>query len=91
MRERMKMVQALQNGAMADPSGTLTRKKVGTGKRMTPQERARAKKDRERELRKRKREGKEKSVDPNAACPCGSGKKSKDCCGRGKNRDNPRG
>jgi hypothetical protein len=42
---------------MADPSGTLTRKKVGTGKRMTPQERARAKKDREREMRKRKREG----------------------------------
>jgi signal recognition particle subunit SRP54 len=57
MRERMKMVQALQNGAMADPSGTLTRKKVGTGKRMTPQERAKAKKDREREMRKRKREG----------------------------------
>jgi signal recognition particle subunit SRP54 len=58
IRERMKMVQALQNGAMADPSGALTRKKASTGKRMTPQERAKAKKDRERELRKRKRDGK---------------------------------
>ena len=45
MRERMKMVQALQNGAMADPTGTLSRKKVGTGKRLTPQERAKLKRD----------------------------------------------
>jgi signal recognition particle subunit SRP54 len=58
MRERMRMVQALQNGAMANPDGQLTRKKVGTGKRLTPQERAKAKKDREREIRRRRREGK---------------------------------
>jgi signal recognition particle subunit SRP54 len=61
MRERMKMVQALQNGAMADPSGTLSRKKVGTGKRLTPQERAKAQKEREREMRRRKREGKDRN------------------------------
>jgi signal recognition particle subunit SRP54 len=91
MRERMKMVRDLQNGAMADPSGQLSRKKVGTGKRLTPQERAKLKKERDREIRKRRREGKDRSVDPNATCPCGSGKKYKDCCGHGKNRDNPRG
>jgi signal recognition particle subunit SRP54 len=64
MRERMKMVQALQNGAMANPDGALTRKKVGTGKRLTPQERAKAKKERERELRKRKRQGRGDRNDP---------------------------
>jgi signal recognition particle subunit SRP54 len=58
MRERMRMVRDLQNGAMADPSGQLSRKKVGTGKRLTPQERAKLKKDRDREIRKRRREGK---------------------------------
>jgi signal recognition particle subunit SRP54 len=64
MRERMRMVQALQNGAMTDPSGTLSRKKVGTGKRLTPQERAKLKKDREKELRKRKREGRADKNNP---------------------------
>jgi signal recognition particle subunit SRP54 len=59
MRERMKMVQALQNGAMANPDGQLSRKKVGTGKRLTPQERAKLKKARDKELRKRKREGRD--------------------------------
>ena len=54
MRERMKMVQQMQN-QMADPSGKLSRKKQGTGKRLSPKERARAKKLREKELRKKKR------------------------------------
>jgi signal recognition particle subunit SRP54 len=49
---------------MSDPSGTLSRKKVGTGKRLTPQERAKLKKDREKELRKRKREGRADKNNP---------------------------
>jgi signal recognition particle subunit SRP54 len=55
MRERMKMVRELQSGMMTNPDG-LARKKVGTGKRLTPQERAKLKKEREKEMRKRKRE-----------------------------------
>ncbi|MEX0585203.1 MAG: hypothetical protein WD176_01075 [Pirellulales bacterium] len=55
MRERMKMVRELQSGMMTNPDG-LARKKIGTGKRLTPQERAKLKKDRDKEMRKRKRE-----------------------------------
>ncbi|HMP05265.1 MAG TPA: signal recognition particle protein [Lacipirellulaceae bacterium] len=58
MRERMKMVRELQAGAMSNPDGALSRKKAGTGKRLTPAERAKAKKDRDREMRKRRRETK---------------------------------
>jgi signal recognition particle subunit SRP54 len=57
MRERMKMMQQVQTGLMQNPNG-LARKKVGTGKRLTNQERARLKKEREKELRRRKREQK---------------------------------
>ena len=56
MRERMKMVQSIQNGALADPNGQLQRKKKGTGKRLSAKERAKQKKLREKELRRRKRE-----------------------------------
>ena len=55
MKERMKMVRELQSGMMNNPNG-LARQKVGTGKRLTTQERAKLKKQREKELRKRKRE-----------------------------------
>jgi len=54
MRERMKMMQQVQSGMMQNPNG-LARKKVGTGKRLTPKERAKLKKDREKELRRRRR------------------------------------
>jgi signal recognition particle subunit SRP54 len=64
IRERMKMVRELQAGAMANPDGQLARKKVGTGKRLTPKERAKLKRDRERELRKRRREAKGDRNDP---------------------------
>ncbi len=57
MRERMKMMQQVQSGLMQNPNG-LARKKIGTGKRLTPKERARLKKERETELRRRKREQK---------------------------------
>jgi signal recognition particle subunit SRP54 len=55
IRERMKMVKQLQSGMMAGGNG-LSKQKKGTGKRLSPQERAKLKKDREKELRKRKRE-----------------------------------
>jgi signal recognition particle subunit SRP54 len=56
MRERMRMVSQLQSGMAANPDGQLTRKKVGGGKRLRPEERAKLKKQRDKELRKRRRE-----------------------------------
>jgi signal recognition particle subunit SRP54 len=55
MRERMKMMQQVQSGMLANPNG-LAKQKKGTGKRLTPKERAQLKKEREKELRRRKRE-----------------------------------
>jgi signal recognition particle subunit SRP54 len=55
MRERMKMVRELQAGAMTG-DGTMARKKLGGGKRLSNEEKAKLKKQREKELRKRKRE-----------------------------------
>jgi signal recognition particle subunit SRP54 len=57
MRERMKMMQQVQSGMMANPNG-LARQKVGTGKRLSSQEKAKLKKERDKEMRKRKREQK---------------------------------
>jgi signal recognition particle subunit SRP54 len=57
MRERYKMLQQVQSGLMQNPNG-LQRQKVGTGKRLTSQEKAKLKKEREKELRRRKREQK---------------------------------
>jgi signal recognition particle subunit SRP54 len=57
MRERAKMVRELQSTLMHNPDG-LARKKMGTGKRLTSQEKAKLKKEREREIRRRKREQK---------------------------------
>ncbi|HEX6962916.1 MAG TPA: signal recognition particle protein [Lacipirellula sp.] len=55
MRDRMKMVRELQAGAMTG-DGTMSRKKLGGGKRLSNEEKAKLKKQREKELRKRKRE-----------------------------------
>jgi signal recognition particle subunit SRP54 len=49
------MVRQVQSSLMNSPNG-LARKKVGTGKRLTPQEKDKLKKQREKELRRRKRE-----------------------------------
>ncbi len=54
MRERMKMVREMQ-ASMTDPNG-ISKKKLGTGKRLNPKEKAKLKKQREKELRRRKRE-----------------------------------
>lgn len=55
MGDRMKMVRELQKGGLLDPGGRIAKQKQGTGKRLTPKERAKIKKTRERDLRHRKR------------------------------------
>ncbi len=55
MRERMKMVREMQ-ASMTDPHGQIGKKKLGSGKRLNPKEKAKLKKQREKELRRRKRE-----------------------------------
>lgn len=57
MRDRMRAMQDLGKGGMLDPAGRLARQKKGTGKRLSPKERAKAKKLRDKEARQRKREG----------------------------------
>jgi signal recognition particle subunit SRP54 len=54
MRDRMKKVQQLQS-AMTNPNARLQKQKVGTGKRLTSEERAKLRKQREKEERRRKR------------------------------------
>ncbi|MCE9546705.1 MAG: signal recognition particle protein [Planctomycetia bacterium] len=56
--DRIRMAKQMQNQLANNPNAQLAKKKVGTGKRLTPQERARMKKDRDREARRRKRMGK---------------------------------
>jgi len=53
MRERMKAMKDLQ-GQMTDPRGP-RKQKGGSGKRLSPKERAKIKKQKEKELRKKKR------------------------------------
>ena len=60
IRDRLKQVQQLQKGGLMDPGATLARQKVGTGKRLTSEERAKLKKQREKEARRRNREMKNK-------------------------------
>jgi signal recognition particle subunit SRP54 len=55
MRERAKMIREMQTGLVQNPNG-LSRKKVGTGKRLTNAEKAKLRKEREKEMRRRKRE-----------------------------------
>jgi signal recognition particle subunit SRP54 len=58
MRERMREMQQLQKQGLFDPGGMLAKKKVGTGKRLTSEERNKLRKQREKEARKRTREQK---------------------------------
>jgi signal recognition particle subunit SRP54 len=55
MRERAKMIRELQTGLVQNPNG-LSRKKAGTGKRLTNAEKAKLRKEREKDMRRRKRE-----------------------------------
>jgi signal recognition particle subunit SRP54 len=54
-RDRIKAVQQLQQGGFLDPGARMAKGKVGTGKRLSSDEKARQRKQREKELRKIKR------------------------------------
>ncbi len=56
-REQMKEIQNLQKQMAASPGG-LQRQKVGTGKRLTSEEKARIRKQKEKEMRRQKRKEK---------------------------------
>jgi signal recognition particle subunit SRP54 len=55
IRDRLRKVQELQKG-LSNPNATLQKQKVGTGKRLTSEERVKLRKQREKEARRRKRE-----------------------------------
>jgi len=63
-RQRIQAAQQLSQTMIRNPAAMLTKQKKGTGKRLTPQERARLKKERDREERRRKRELKDKRNQP---------------------------
>jgi signal recognition particle subunit SRP54 len=56
IRDRLRTMKELTQGGLLNPGAKLTKVKRGTGKRLTPKERARQKKLRDREARRRKRE-----------------------------------
>jgi signal recognition particle subunit SRP54 len=58
-REKMKMVQEFQRDAMTNPDGALSKKKKGTGKRLSNKEKAKLRKEREKELRRKRRSEKQ--------------------------------
>ncbi|MGA2033409.1 MAG: signal recognition particle protein, partial [Thermoguttaceae bacterium] len=60
IRDRMRTMQQLQSSGMLNPGGRLAKQKKGTGKRLTPQEKARQRKLREKEERRKRREQREK-------------------------------
>ncbi|MEX2185829.1 MAG: signal recognition particle protein [Pirellulales bacterium] len=55
MRERMQMVKQIQQGALANPAGMLTKAKVGTGKRLSAREKQDKRRRLEQERRKQRR------------------------------------
>ncbi len=61
MGDRLAAIRQLQSAGMFDPGSHGPKMKKGTGKRLTPKERAQLKKQRERELRRKKRAEKGKS------------------------------
>ncbi|MCX7428096.1 MAG: signal recognition particle protein [Planctomycetia bacterium] len=58
IRDRMRTMQEMAKGSMANPGGLLTKQKVGTGKRLTPKEKANLKKQREKDKRRQRRNAK---------------------------------
>ncbi len=60
VRDRFKKMQELQQGLM-NPNAALHKPKLGTGKRLSSDERAKLRKQREKEARRRKRESKRSS------------------------------
>jgi signal recognition particle subunit SRP54 len=54
MRDRMRAMQQLQQGGMLNPGASLAKPKVGTGKRLTADEKRKLKKQREKEAKQRR-------------------------------------
>jgi len=54
--ERMRMVKELQQSGMMDPGARFAKQKQGTGKRLSPKEKAKLRKERDKQLRRKKRE-----------------------------------
>jgi signal recognition particle subunit SRP54 len=54
MRDRMREMQRLQQGGMLNPGASLAKPKVGTGKRLTADEKRKLKKQREKEAKQRR-------------------------------------
>jgi signal recognition particle subunit SRP54 len=70
MAGRMQAIRELQqSGAMVPGGGMMTKPKVGTGKRLSPKERAKLKKQRDRELRRAKRKGRGGEADFEGGSP----------------------
>jgi signal recognition particle subunit SRP54 len=63
IRDRMRTMQEMAKGSMANPGGLLTKQKVGTGKRLTPKEKANLKKQREKDKRRQRRNAKNDGKD----------------------------
>jgi hypothetical protein len=53
---RMELMKQMQDGGMMNPGARLQRAKIGTGKRLTADERRKQKKHREKELKRKKRD-----------------------------------
>jgi signal recognition particle subunit SRP54 len=53
-------MKELTQGGLLNPGARLTKKKKGTGKRLSPKERAKLKKFREKEVRRKRREARRK-------------------------------
>ncbi|HTN74313.1 MAG TPA: signal recognition particle protein [Pirellulaceae bacterium] len=55
MRDRMSMFNQLKDNAISNPGALMSKSKVGTGKRLTTEEKNRLRKQREKDLKKRKK------------------------------------
>ncbi|TWT78081.1 Signal recognition particle protein [Posidoniimonas polymericola] len=60
MKDRMKMFNQIKGDMMQNPAGALTRKKQGTGKRLSAKDKATAKKEREKMLKKLRKQKKKR-------------------------------
>jgi signal recognition particle subunit SRP54 len=60
IRDRLRTMKELTQGGLLNPGARLTKKKKGTGKRLSPKERAKLKKFREKEVRRKRREARRK-------------------------------
>ncbi len=60
MRDRVKAVREMTQNLQANPNAVMQKQKKGTGKRLSPKQKAKLKKEREKEKRRKKREKKRK-------------------------------